>query len=290
MSRFFLAAVPQSDAPGGGELSALTVSLIFFALNAAVLSWVLWASQLRKRSKAPAVERVDRPATEAGSDSPERAADSESGSPQPDTEAAETVLVDAGLDAADVLGWEFEYARTTASEAMQDRHTMVNFYLTITGLIATGVFAVSAVGGEANVPRYMGTILLWLLCGVGWFYFLKLVKLRQAWVDSARTMNQIKMFFIENVTVPGADLREAFRWKPETMPPAGQPWTVFAYSASLIAFLDAAAFVGGGLLWARAGGSMAWPEAVGMVALGVAFFVFHVKLYFLFLREPGKTK
>jgi hypothetical protein len=38
------------------------------------------------------------------------------------------------LDASDILGWEFEYARTTASEAMQDRHTMINFYLLIAGV------------------------------------------------------------------------------------------------------------------------------------------------------------
>ena len=46
------------------------------------------------------------------------------------------------LQASEILGWEFEYARTTASEAMQDRYTMVNFYLIMVGVVASGVVVV----------------------------------------------------------------------------------------------------------------------------------------------------
>ena len=46
------------------------------------------------------------------------------------------------LASADILKMEFEYARITASEAMQDRHTMVNFYLLAFGVIATGVLTI----------------------------------------------------------------------------------------------------------------------------------------------------
>ncbi len=282
MSHLSPAVWAQAGGPDGSDLSAITVSLIFFALNAGALSWVLWASKRRKRPKPPAPEPS---ANGAGRSTSEPGNGAREPVGPPDSEAADA---GAGLDAADVLGWEFEYARTTASEAMQDRHTMVNFYLFITGIIGSGVVAVISTDSDLS-PR-LGTVLLWLLCGVGWLYFLKLVKLRQAWVDSARAMNQIKAFFIENVGVPGADLRDAFRWKPETLPPPDQPWTVFAYSASLIGFLDTAAFVGGGLLWATAGGSLSWLGGAGIAALGVAFFLFHLKLYFLFLREPGKER
>jgi hypothetical protein len=81
-------------------------------------------------------------------------------------------------DPYNILGWEFEYARTTASEAMQDRHTMVNFYLLAVGVVASGVVAV--LGQDAGLPKATGTLLLWPLCGVGWLYFLKLIRLRQA--------------------------------------------------------------------------------------------------------------
>ena len=45
------------------------------------------------------------------------------------------------IDPSDILGWEFEYARVTASEAMRERHTMVNFYLLVAGIITSGVAA-----------------------------------------------------------------------------------------------------------------------------------------------------
>ena len=69
------------------------------------------------------------------------------------------------LDARDILGWEFEYARFTASEAMQDRHTMVNFYLLVAGVVISGVVGVLA--RNTGLPKAAGTLLLWLLCGIG---------------------------------------------------------------------------------------------------------------------------
>ena len=116
------------------------------------------------------------------------------------------------LYAADVLKLEFEYARLTASEAMRDRHTMVNFYLLAFGVIATGVLAI--LSRETSLPQYSGTILLWVLCVVGWLYFLKIIRLRQAWHESAKAMNQIKEFFINHDQHFEPDeIRPAFRWR-----------------------------------------------------------------------------
>jgi hypothetical protein len=186
------------------------------------------------------------------------------------------------LDPSNILEWEFEYARTTASEAMQDRHIMINFYLIAVGVVASGVVAV--LDKKTGLPTTAGTLLLWLVCGVGWFYFLKLIRLRQAWHDSARAMNQIKDFYIQNVKAPEV-LRSAFRWKTETLPPPDKPWTVFFYSAMLIGFLDSVAYVAGGMLTYQ-GATLAFPfSVVGPLALfGLAFFAFHVWLYFAFLK------
>ncbi|MFQ5942348.1 MAG: hypothetical protein ACE5JF_02220 [Anaerolineales bacterium] len=98
------------------------------------------------------------------------------------------------LYSADVLKLEFEYARLTASEAMWDRHTMVNFYLLAFGVIATGVIAI--LSRDADLPQSIGTLLLWILCAVGWLYFIKIIRLRQPWHESARAMNQVKEFFL----------------------------------------------------------------------------------------------
>ena len=193
------------------------------------------------------------------------------------------------LDASDILGREFEYARTTASEAMQDRHTMINFYLLVAGILTSGVVAI--LGREADLPKVTGTALLWLLCSIGWLYFLKLIRLRQAWHDSARAMNQIKDFYIQHATGFEPDvLRDAFRWKPETLPPPDNPWTVFFYSATLIGLLDSVAYVAGGALLALDAIGSFPLSVLGLLTLfGLVFFAFHVWLYFTFLKPKPSS-
>lgn len=192
------------------------------------------------------------------------------------------------LDPTDILGREFEYARITASEAMQDRYTMVNFYLLAAGVVTSGVLAI--VAQQANFPKSAGTVLLWLLCGIGWFYFLKLIRLRQAWHESAQAMNQIKEFYIQHVK--GIDpnvMSSAFRWQFDTLPNPDKPWTVFFYSAALIGFLDSVAFmVGGSLLILDKGPVSTLNIPWLLIVYGLIFFAFHVWLYFEFLKSPGK--
>ena len=194
------------------------------------------------------------------------------------------------LDPSNILEWEFEYARTTASEAMQERHTMSNFYLLVAGVVASGVVAV--LGQDAGLPKAVGPLLLWLLCGIGWLYFLAIIRLRQAWRDSAQAMNQIKDFYIQHAKELDHDvLRSAFRWKTETLPPPDKPWTVHFYSATLIGFLDSVAYVTGGMLMCR-DATLVLPFWAGglLVLFGLVFFAFHVWLYFAFLKPEPSSK
>ena len=202
---------------------------------------------------------------------------------QPPTQTQETQGKEF-LDSSDILGWEFEYARVTASEAMQDRHIMVNFYLLVAGVMASGV--VGMLAQKTGLPQVAGTLLLWLLCGIGWLYFLKIIRLRQAWHDSAQAMNQIKGFYIQHVKDFKPDeLREAFVWKTETLPPPDRPWTLFFYSAALIGLLDSVAYVAGGALLGWGARPRLLVPALGLLALfGLAFFALHVWLYFAFLK------
>ena len=192
----------------------------------------------------------------------------------------------AGLEPSDILGWEFEYARVTASEAMEHRLTMVNFYLLVAGVVVSGVVAV--VGQNTGLPKIAGTALLWLMCGIGWLYYLGIIRLRQAWHDSAKAMNQIKEFYIRHTTDVDPDaLRSAFRWQEHTLPPPDKSWNVFFYSAALISFLDSLAYVAGGVLlgWDIAPSSLV-PALGVMTLFGLAFFAFHMRLYIEFLQKP----
>ncbi|NIM94516.1 MAG: hypothetical protein GTO18_12515 [Anaerolineales bacterium] len=189
------------------------------------------------------------------------------------------------LYSVDILKLEFEYARITASEAMQDRHTMVNFYLLAFGVIATGVLAI--LSREADLPQSIGTLLLWILCAVGWLYFLKIIRLRQAWHESAQAMNQIKEFFIQHDDqFEPEELRTAFRWQAHTLPSPDKPWTVFFYSAVLIALLDSMAYALGAILLDLNLSSIIPKVDLGLYLLfGIGFLAFHIWLYFAFLKD-----
>jgi hypothetical protein len=191
------------------------------------------------------------------------------------------------LYSADILKMEFEYARLTASEAMRDRHTMVNFYLLTFGVIATGVLTI--LSRQADLPQSIGTLLLWILCVVGWLYFLKIVRLRQAWHESARAMNQIKEFFIQHDQHFEPDeLRPAFRWQVHTLPSPGKPWTVFFYSALLIALLDSMAYTLGATLLDLSLSPIMPRADIGLfLVFGLGFLTFHIWLYFAFLKKAN---
>jgi hypothetical protein len=160
---------------------------------------------------------------------------------------------------------------------------MVNFYLLVAGFVITGV---TTVLGTKSLPSYVATALLWLLCCIGWIYFLSIIRLRQAWHESARTMNQIKLFYVQHTELNPDDLYGAFRWKAHTLPPAYKPWNVHFYSAMLIGLLDSLAYVAGIALWACVPkGCGPVPSAVLLGVLFVLLFGFHYWLYRRFLEE-----
>jgi len=235
-------------------MQPILISLVFLIVNVAVLCMILWLN----RRPAPSAKPP---------------------SPLPPAQAEQKPL-----DASEILGWEFQYAQTTASEAMEQRHTLANLYLLITGAAVSAIAAI--LGGDPARLRVPGAVLLWVLCGIGWLYFLAIVRLRQAWHDSARAMNQIKDFYIQNAKDFEPEvLRTAFRWKANTLPPPEKAWTVFFYSAMIVSFIDSAAYVGGGVLLSLdATLALSLPVAVAIAIFGLIFFAFHVWLYFAFLR------
>jgi len=185
------------------------------------------------------------------------------------------------LQAADILQWEFEYARTTASEAMRDRHTMINYYLLAVGIVASGVIAI--LKSDSGLQAGSGTALLWGLCIIGWFYFLKIVRLRQAWHESAQAMNQIKEVYVAKLK--GGDkqlVKKALRWRQDTLRPRGKLWNVFHYSAMLIGFLNAVAFAVGYVLIKEPSTPMHW---MFLGSLGFIFFITHHLTYIFSLKK-----
>lgn len=191
---------------------------------------------------------------------------------------------DLNLNPEKILIAEFEYARETAAQAMDDRHKMVNFYLIIVGVIFTAVASLlstvkkSSLGESiADVPwTCVTSVLLAALFLVGFLYLMKLIRLRQAWRDSALSMNQIKDYYSKRLGRYRLN-KFAFRWTTRTLPSANKLWTVFFFSALLIVLLDSLALMGSLLL--------AGIFAYIIIIAGLLSGVIQIGLYMYLLRE-----
>lgn len=179
------------------------------------------------------------------------------------------------LHAEEILKLEFEYANKTAEQAQDDRTAIMNMYLLLVGGVGSIAVALPQFAGASGIvlPDEAYALLFGLLALTGFFVLLKLVRLRQAWYDSARTMNQIKDFYIARF----AGLDKAFRWRTETIPPPGRPWTITFNLALLVAVMDSVALAIA--VYFLAPRVPLGEYAVGAFA-GMVYFLWQVWFYF----------
>lgn len=153
-------------------------------------------------------------------------------------------MAQSTLEADEILELEFGYARETAAQAQNDRTTIVNLYLLLVGGVGSIVLGLPQIVSDnprsasaAPIPPNAYVLLFALLGITGFFMLMKLVRLRQAWFESVRAMNQIKKFYLQRFP----ELDAAFLWKAETIPAAGKPWTITFNLSVLVMLLDSTA-------------------------------------------------
>lgn len=186
---------------------------------------------------------------------------------------------DLKLDPEEILELEFEYARETAAQSQNDRTTIVNLYLLLvggTGSIALALPQFTQAPGF-QLPREAYGIWFALLGMIGFFTLMKLIRLRQAWYDSAKAMSQIKDFYLDKFP----DLKPAFRWKTATIPAPGKPWTITFNLAVLVAVVDSVA-----LAVAVHFAGLRIPIANYAVEVVAAVLYFLWQLWFYFFQLP----
>ena len=183
------------------------------------------------------------------------------------------------LEPRDILKMEFEYAQETAEQAQDDRTAIMNLYLLLVGGVGSIVVGLSQSGsGVENSPRSAIALLFALLAVTGFFVFMKLVRLRQAWFDSVRAMNRIKQFYLDRFP----DLDKAFLWKPDTIPARSKPWTITFNLCLLVAILDSVALaIAVNFLSLRT-----FIEYLPEGSAAVMYFLWQLWFYFFQLRPP----
>ncbi len=158
--------------------------------------------------------------------------------------------LDATLKIESMLLEEFNYATVTAYQAMEDRARMFNLYLLLVGVIASGLGAIYQLGGNANTYSRPLAIALLLIAGmVGIAFFVKLIRLRQAWRESVICMNVIKEFYIQQFQKQIPKIDRTFRWRLKTIPAGERPGSTTFIVCSTVALLESVCFAGAAFVW-----------------------------------------
>jgi ADP-ribose pyrophosphatase len=113
---------------------------------------------------------------------------------------------------------EFNYANSTAYQALDDRGRMFGIYLAIASVMAGGVGALYELGDRSAHSEVIAAALLLLAGFIGLIFFFKIVRIRQAFDDSLLTMNVIKEHYISAFKGIVPAVEEIFRWRIESMP------------------------------------------------------------------------
>jgi hypothetical protein len=115
-------------------------------------------------------------------------------------EPGETVTagdkLDTSLKLENMLLEEFNYASLTAYQAMEDRARISSLYYVLIGAVASALAAVYQLGGTIRSLSQPILVAMLFIAGVISFtFFVKIIRLRQAYRESLICMNVIKEFY-----------------------------------------------------------------------------------------------
>jgi multidrug transporter EmrE-like cation transporter len=138
------------------------------------------------------------------------------------------------ISAEEILTAEFEYIAHTASQANDDRSSVVSFFIIAVGSPLAAFFSTDLAQIPEQTAYALFTGLFLILAILGTTTILQLARLRGAWYESMLAMNHMKEFLIKN---SDADISGAFRWSFSTAPARFKPNSVSFYQALEVAIL-----------------------------------------------------
>ncbi len=167
-----------------------------------------------------------------------------------------------------VIAAEYGYIAQTAFQANEDRaRAWQYFFVTFATLIAA-LLSTQIEGIDPGPLYWTFVVIFGLLAVLGLITVVQLVRLRQAWLESARAMNQIK----EQLISADPSLATYFRWRNSTLPAAFK-WRSFGFlqaiSVALLSGLAVGAAVAFGAL-AGGAGDVPWWASLGAAVLAAA--------------------
>src|SRR5262245_44583111 len=113
------------------------------------------------------------------------------------------------ISAEEILTAEFEYIAHTASQANDDRSSVVSFFIIAVGSPLAAFFSTGITDLSNQSEFILFTGLFFILSVLGTTTILQLARLRSAWHESVLAMNHMKEFLVKN---SDSDISGAFRW------------------------------------------------------------------------------
>ena len=192
---------------------------------------------------------------------------------------------DSSLRLENMLLEEFNYASVTAYQANEDRARMFNLYLLLIGVLGSALAAIYQIGGGLKAFAGELAVALLLVAGLmGVAFFMKLVRLRQAWRESVLAMSVIKEYYIREFSDSAPHAVHAFYWRLKTLPTGEKMTSTTAVVCATVAALGSLCVMGAvvvlGLQWLP--GALEPSEAVtlawliGIIVLIVALIGFTI--------------
>jgi hypothetical protein len=153
--------------------------------------------------------------------------------------------LDSGLKIENMLLEEYNYAATTAYQAMEDRARMFNMYLLVVGILGSAFGAIYPLGGVARtVIQPIAAVVLFAAGVAGIAFFVLLIRLRQAFRQSLITMTVIKEFYIREFQQQMPSIVHAFRWRLKGIPAGERAGSATFIVCHVVGFIAALCFAG----------------------------------------------
>ena len=143
------------------------------------------------------------------------------------------------ISAEEILTAEFEYIAHTASQANDDRSSVVSFFVIAVGSPLAAFLSTTQTGVSEQNSSILYSGLFFILSVLGVATIMQLARLRAAWYESMLAMNHMKEFLVKN---SDSDISGAFRWTFQSAPAKFKPNSVSFYQALEVAILSGMLF------------------------------------------------
>ena len=154
--------------------------------------------------------------------------------------------LEGGLKIENMLLEEYNYAATTAYQAMEDRARMFNMYLLVVGILGSAFGAIYPLGGSSarTFIQPIAAVVLFAAGIAGIAFFALLIRLRQAFRQSLITMAVIKEFYIREFQPQMPNIQHVFRWRLGTIPSGERAGSATFIVCHMVGFIAALCFAG----------------------------------------------